>query len=197
MESGIIVRNTPSHVEKKLLAKCAFAFVEADAYARHCHGTPGKPEFFPMISGFLGAKTWAVKKSEAGYARSAGARRILYFPDLRNIKYGDLDAFRNEITSLDFETKGIEVIYYVAVDCLTPGELEESLAEIKGNRFKVMLGFGGCDGLRTTPAVDVVAATLREIAVDRLWCAFWEAEELDESAPALEEFGIQGVAALV
>ena len=197
MEHGIIVRKTPAHVERAILEGCAFVFVEADAYARCAADGGGQPEYLPMVSGFLGSKTLAVKKSEAEYLRASGAKQILYFPDLRNVKYGDLNAYLQEIRSIDRETEGIGLILYVAVDCLTPEELDRITEGIAETRFQIMLGFGAGDPLRTTPASDVARALVAKFGEGRIWCAFWESAEHDNSVSALGEMGIHGVAALV
>jgi hypothetical protein len=197
MESGIVVRKTPAHVSQQLLDLSTFVFVESDAFVRSSCATKSGPRYFPMISGFLGAKTWPVKKREMEFVRRAGASVILYFPDLRNIKYGEFDGFCEEIASIDGETEGTEVIVYVAVDFLKQEEMEDVIAEIAKKRFKVMLGFGGCDGDRKTPAAEIVEKVSETICKERLWCAFWDVAELEKSRTVLEEVGIQRVVGII
>jgi hypothetical protein len=197
MRNGIIVRRTPAHVEQAFLSTCAFAFVESDAFIRNSQPGDKSPEYIPMISGFLGSKTWAVKKREAGILRAAGAKRVLYFPDLRNIKYGDREAFRTEMALLEEETKGIEVFLYVAVDLLTPVELEQVTADIAATRFLVMAAMGEGNGARAASAGDIVAILAGKLGSGRVACAYWNEQDREMSVSALEEFGIQWVATLV
>jgi hypothetical protein len=196
MIRGIIVRNTPAHLAAEDLAECTVLFVEAEAFTRgRPNGNQGI-EWLPMVSAFLGAKSWPVKASELEYVKSGGAKRVLIFPSLRNIKYGSLQSFRTEMESIERETAGIDCIVYVAVDCLTPGELAEVTGVLVDSRCEVMLGFGGGDDGRTVRAVDIVTGVIARVPVSRIWCAFWDAAELRESIAGLERLGIQRVAAL-
>ncbi len=197
MEYGLIVRKTPLHVEPQRLDSSAFAFLEVDAYARLCRrGRTRTPRFLPMISSFLGSKTWSVKKSEAAFLQKEGAGKVLFFPDLRNIKYGCLDAFRVEVAAVNQEMAGMGIVYYAAVDCLTARELEAMIESIASTRLEVMAGFGGCKGSRKESAERLMAGVMAKICPERLWCAFWDAAELERSIPALEKEGILRVAAI-
>lgn len=196
MRRGIIVRKTLLHVDQALLRSCSFAMVEPDAYARIVGGGAG-PEYIPVISGFLGSKTWRVKKSETEFLRSLGVQRMLYFLDSRNIKYGDLDAFRTELELLDGETRGLQVFVYVAADFYCAEELDAVIGSLAGTRFSVMLGFGGGDKSPSASVPDVMRTLAGRIASPRLACAFWAEKDLAQSLPTLQELGIQWVAALV
>ena len=116
---------------------------------------------------------------------------------MRNIKYGDRDAFRNEIALLDEEAKGIEVFIYVAVDLLTSGELEQVTEDIAGTRFIVMAGMGEGNGTRGASAGDIVSMLAEKLGCERVGCAYWSEDDREASASAVEEYGIQWVAALV
>lgn len=196
MIKGIIVRNTPAHLAAKDLAECTVLFVEAEAFTRGGLGGNQGIEWLPMISAFLGAKAWPVKASELDYVKSAGAKSVLFFPDLRNIKYGSFKSFCTEMESFERETPGVECIVYVAVDCLTPGELAEVTRVLEDSRCEVMLGFGGGEEGRTVRAVDIVTGVISRVPAARIWCAFWDPAELRESITDLERLGIQRVAAL-
>jgi hypothetical protein len=196
MRNGIIVRKTPAHVEPTFLAACAFAFVETDAFVRNSLPAVEGPEYIPMIAGFLGSKTWEVKKKEASLLRAAGAKRLLCFPDLRNIKYGDRKAFRTEMALLDQETRGMEVFLYVAVDLLTSSELEEVTADIADTRFIAMAGIGEGKGTRATTSGDIVSLLAGKLGAERVGCAYWGEDDRKASASVLEQYGIQWVATL-
>jgi hypothetical protein len=196
MTKGIIARNTPAHLSPKDLAECTILFVEAEAFTRGSPGGSRGMECLPMISAFLGAKAWPTKLSELEYVKTAGAQRVLFFPDLRNIKYGSFPAFCTEIESIERETAEIGCIVYVAVDCLTPGELAEAASLLAERRLTVMLGFGGGDEGRVLSAPDIVSGVIARIPAARIWCAFWDAAELRKSMDGLERLGIQRVVAL-
>ena len=180
MRNGIIVRKTPAHVEQGILSTCAFAVVESDAFVRNSQPRDRGPEYIPMISGFLGSKTWEVKKREAGHrCAPAGAKRVLYFPDLRNIKYGDREAFRTEMALLEEETKGIEVFLYVAVDLPHPrGAGAGRPADIAGNPFPGDGGHGRRKrNTRRHRRGDIVSHAGGKLGAGRVACAYWgEAE---------------------
>ncbi len=197
MRKGVIVRDTPAHVMPELWRAQDFAIAEVDAWERCMQLADGRPDVFPMVSAFLGAKTWEVKKLEMRRARLRGAQRVLLFPDFRNIAYGNFHAFRSEIEAMYRETVEMEPVLCLELDWLPPGSLETVLGVVAPSRFDVMLGFDAGNAEDRRSIGDLMRPVLERVRVERIWCAFWNPARLDEARAELVSHGIQWAAAIL
>jgi len=96
-------------------------------------------DLIPMISAFLGAKTLASKHLELEYARSIGARRVLYHFDSLNLKKGQMTAFAAEIEELCRWRDRLEPIVFLPVFHFDDEELRFATQCLVDSGLAVML----------------------------------------------------------
>jgi len=192
MIHGIIVRYTPAHLDDGRLREATLVFAEVEAFRLLAGGlAPGNVEYLPMISAFLGAKTWAVKKEEIAISRSIGARGVLFFFDARNLKYGNHAGLTRELLDLEDEAVGLDVLLFLAVDWFDRDELEVLLDAVAATRFQLLVAFGGAEENQACSHEAALGELIGRLGSSRVSCAFWDRAESQKCEAAMRKYGIR------
>ena len=125
MKYGLFFKNTSYHVADENLIRSDFLIGEIAILDELLwQGKVDPSKFIPAISAFLGAKKLSVKKDEIRVALEYGVEKILYFFDIKNIKFGYFHNFQEEINELILEKKNCLLIVYLPLNYFSSSELE-------------------------------------------------------------------------
>ena len=184
------MRKTLCHIEAEHLKHADFICFEPGVYE--------VPEFecYFWVAGFLGSKTLPVKRSELNFIRNKKNSKVLYFPDSKNITFGDFDSYRREIEELEEFSNDCAITIYLPWDYYAPKQIDFILSVIKKTTFRIMVGFDSIQDRAEGPA-KVIRRLGRELSPERLFAAFWDKETLERTEASLRKMNFRGTALYV
>ena len=139
MKYGILFKNTPSHVKKEVMEGCSYIYGEISAIERILNDGFVKPSScIPVISAFLGAKKYLVKKDEIIYAKNLGVKTVLFYFDAKNVKFGYFDLFQREINELVEKNNEISFIIHLPIDYFSIEELNQMVGFLSKKDVSIM-----------------------------------------------------------
>ncbi len=137
---GLFFKNTSYHVDEEKIIKSDFLYGEIAILEMLLHKEIVDPaNCVPAISAFLGAKKLSIKKEEIHYALELNIEKILYFFDVKNIKFGYFHLFQDEINEMMKVKKNCSVIIYLPIDYFSDLELEKVLHFLSKYPFYFMV----------------------------------------------------------
>jgi len=139
MKYGILFKNTPSHVKKEVMEGCSYIYGEISAIERILNDGLAKPSScIPVISAFLGAKKYLIKKDEINYAMNLGVKRVLFYFDAKNVKFGYFDLFQKEINELVGKNSEVSFIIHLPIDYFSIEELNQMVGFLSKKDVSIM-----------------------------------------------------------
>ena len=139
MKYGILFKNTPSHVKKEVMEGCSYIYGEISAIERILNDGFVKPSScIPVISAFLRAKKYLVKKDEIIYAKNLGVKTVLFYFDAKNVKFGYFDLFQREINELVEKNNEISFIIHLPIDYFSIEELNQMVGFLSKKDVSIM-----------------------------------------------------------
>jgi len=191
MKYGLFFKNTSLHVQKQEIVNSDYLYGEITTIERiFSEGLANASKCIPVISTFLGAKKNAVKKAEVQYAKSLQVEKMLYYFDVKNIKFGYIDLFEKEIEEMIEENDQGSILFYIPVDFLTENELDSILVFLSQKPCNLMIPINA--GFNVTQKNEKgLPKILKFFGFQRVNCIFSKKSEMIKSASLFQEKGIR------
>jgi len=194
MKYGIIFKDTPSHVKKGVMEGCSYIYSEISAIERILNDGIAKPSScIPVISAFLGAKKYLIKKDEINYAMNLGVKRVLFYFDAKNVKFGYFDLFQREINELVEKNNEVSFIIHLPINYFSLEELDQILGFFSKKDVSIMAAI--------EDKVDIIEKTQQTLLyltkyfdTQKIQCLFNTKSELLHAASVLEVNHIESAA---
>ncbi len=190
MKRGIILHDTPYHIPEGELHECDILYGEVSALEHMIkEGRLEADRCGSAVSAFLGAKKNSVKRREILYSAELDIRTILYCIDMKNIRYGELGLFKQEVEGIAADFKDMKFVFYLPIYSLDDTEFGVTLDVLSKTNSSVMIS------MREDIPIDNELALIVEKAVgcfpaEQVQCCFRSKQESIRAIPVLEAYKI-------
>jgi len=193
MKQGFFFKDTSFQVERKVLTASDLLFGEISLLESLFE--KGLVEFskcVPAISAFLGAKKLSVKIAELQYAKRLPVGGLLYFFDLKNIKFGFFENFQEEIDAVLDIGSGKNLSVHLPVGYLTISELNRVLEFLSKRSVSIMLAFDSRLSVAET-SKKTLPRVLQFFDSCKVWCLFESQEHMFLNLSVMQQAGVDAV----
>ena len=93
-------------------------------------------KLFGLISFYLGAKKTNIKINEIEYLIEKGVEKFIIFPDLKNIRFNDIDLFEKEINEIEKFIDIENLFLYLPLEKFSKSELSDVFNVLKNKKIR-------------------------------------------------------------
>lgn len=188
-----MIRDTCAGVPRTLLEESSYCYAEISIIERLVVEQSIEPtRLVPMVSAFLGAKTRLVKLKELEYAqRCSPGGRVLYFFDAKNVRFGEMEAFADELQMVAHTIEPSRCTLYLPFAFFEMPELRAILGTLSRTSFPILLSFEEAAAYATVD--DILDLVLQYRGSESMGCLFHDHLQLDEATEAADAHGVREV----
>ncbi|MGC8777404.1 MAG: hypothetical protein ACP5Q4_01825 [Candidatus Caldatribacteriaceae bacterium] len=194
MKYGLFFKDTSFSVPKREIMSSDFLLGEIATLERIIAQELAAPSrCVPVVSAFLGAKKFSIKRAEIQYISTLPVKEFLYCFDMKNIKFGLFEAFQEEINTLVEENNRIAITLYLPVDYFSDSELEQVLQFISRKPTSLLVFIEGESDLpaKTHRSLSKIS---QFVEAGKVQCLFRNREKMFFASSSVSAMGIQKIA---